>query len=287
MKLKSRSRENRKLCRCRTKQECRHHRHSSIASLASDFSRDTCSAAAAAERVSCMFDSRFLAEIRFRLGRMVLDSFLATQYMRVRETYQHVRYIDRCDMVVDGFPRSANTYAWYAIRTAIEPMYMVRGHTHSVATIRAAIRAGKPAMLLVRDPDSSVASYYQMLNGVSLKACYDAYSNFHERCVPIKDDLYLAKFEDVVADLGSVLEEFYINFGLDWPKYVKSATSERLVTEVIDFASRRKNGGVVREEAVARPSSSRRPATEILADLSSEEEASRRRALSVYSRLVN
>lgn len=222
------------------------------------------------------------AEQKFALSRAIIDSPAAGLYMRVREPYQHVRYINRCDAVIDGFPRSANTYASYALRWAVEPKYIVRGHTHAMATLKAAVQAGKPAMLLLRNPDHAVASFYQMLGSVSLGACFTAYARFHERCIPLKDRLYVANFEDVTNDFGQVLDGFYVNYDLDWPRYTKTEQNEATIKDIIDHANRRYNNGVLRENRVPRPSSSRLAPDAIIGGMSKKEIAAQKRAQEAY-----
>lgn len=225
------------------------------------------------------------AQLRFDLSRRIMDSQFSTAYMRQRLAYDHTRYIPRCDVVVDGFPRSANTYVWYALKSSIEPKYMVRGHTHAVGTLKAAIDADKPAMLLVREPDGAVSSLYQLLEGVSLESCFDAYSRFHERCYSIREGLYVARFGDVINDFGTVTQRFFDHYGLDWPAYEKNETNEFLVNDAIEHANRRRNRGQIREAGVARPSAHRKPAEETMAQLSANEQTARDKAHRVYRQL--
>ena len=225
--------------------------------------------------------------LKFEAGRLIMDSPLASTYMRAREAYQHTRYIKRCDVVVDGFPRSANTYAWFALKSSVEPKYVVRGHTHSAATLKSALVDQKPAMLLVRRPDQAVTSLHQLTNGISLDALFRAYTRFHARCLRLKGDgLYVARFEDVVADFGEVLDDFYSVHGLHWPSYEKTPHSEEEVFKIVEHSNSRGNGGVVHESSVARPSSRRLAPSQILSGISPREEASLKRAEEVYWSLV-
>lgn len=232
------------------------------------------------------FLERIPADVRFRMSRMVVDSPLAGPYMRAREPYQHVRYVNACDLVIDGFPRSANTYAWYASKLTLEPKYMVRGHTHVVETLRRGLQNGKPTMLLLREPDAAVASLYQMRNGVSLRACFDAYTRFHRKCLTLGGELYVARFDQVTNDFGAVLKEFYKFNGVDWPVYEKTALNESRVFDIIDSANQKLNDGSLREQGVARPSSKRTGKDEVLASMSKDEKRAQAQAKNAYSALI-
>lgn len=225
--------------------------------------------------------------LKFEAGRLILDSPLASSYMRAREAYQHTRYIKRCDVVVDGFPRSANTYAWFALKSTVEPKYVVRGHTHSAATLKSAIVDHKPGMLIVRRPDQAVTSLHQLTNGISLDALFRAYTRFHSRCLTLKGNgLYIAKFEDVVTDFGAVLDDFYSAHGLNWPSYVKTVDSEEKVFDIVEHSNMRGNGGVVHESSVARPSTKRMTSSQVLSRMSEKEKESLKKAEDVYWSLV-
>lgn len=231
-------------------------------------------------------ETRLSAQLRFTLSRKIMDSRFSTAYMRSRTAYDHTRYTPRCDVVVDGFPRSANTYVWYALKASVEPKYVVRGHTHAASTLKAAVAAEKPVMLLVREPDGAVSSLYQLLNGVSLESCLNSYARFYTQCYSLKRRLYIAEFNDVINDFGAVSQDFYDRFGLDWPAYHKNEANEFLVNDAIEYANRRRNLGEVREAGIARPSAHRKSAEEVMVDLSKREHSARERARRAYHRLV-
>jgi hypothetical protein len=65
----------------------------------------------------------------------------------------------RTDIVIEGFPASANTFAVAAFRLAQEPRYMrIAHHTHVPAQVIEATRLGVPAILLIREPMQAVLS---------------------------------------------------------------------------------------------------------------------------------
>ena len=58
----------------------------------------------------------------------------------------------------DGFPRSGNTYFTAGLKKVFSGLQFAN-HLHAVAPIRMALDAGVPAIVLMREPSESVASY--------------------------------------------------------------------------------------------------------------------------------
>ncbi|MCW1933776.1 hypothetical protein [Pararhodobacter zhoushanensis] len=61
------------------------------------------------------------------------------------------------DLLIDGFPRSANTYSYYVIQLSY-PNAKIAHHIHSWQQFLFARLWGVPSILLLRDPDATVAS---------------------------------------------------------------------------------------------------------------------------------
>jgi hypothetical protein len=67
--------------------------------------------------------------------------------------------VDRStELVIEGFPRCANSIAEAAFRLAQERPVRLAHHAHAAAHVLAAVEAGVPTLVLVRDPDQAVPS---------------------------------------------------------------------------------------------------------------------------------
>ena len=62
------------------------------------------------------------------------------------------------DIVIEGFPRSANTFAVTAFELAQERPVTVAHHLHAAAHVVRAAQAGVPVIVLVRAPEDAIAS---------------------------------------------------------------------------------------------------------------------------------
>ena len=63
------------------------------------------------------------------------------------------------DIVVEGFPRSGNTFAVFALRDASDGRLSVASHVHHPSQVKLAVRKGLPTLLVIREPVACLASY--------------------------------------------------------------------------------------------------------------------------------
>ena len=70
------------------------------------------------------------------------------------------RYSNRdADLCIDGFPRSANSFAVMLLMKA-DPSLNLIHHTHSSAVIKKSLSDGIPTVTLIREPKAAVTSEY-------------------------------------------------------------------------------------------------------------------------------
>src|SRR5437773_3659904 len=63
------------------------------------------------------------------------------------------------EIVIEGFPRSATSFAVAAFRLAQDREVVVGHHVHSPAQVIEAVRRGVPAIVLVREPEEAALSF--------------------------------------------------------------------------------------------------------------------------------
>jgi hypothetical protein len=87
-------------------------------------------------------------------------------------------------IVIDGFPRSANTFAAIAFQIAQEVPVRIAHNLHSAAHVVAAASKGVPTIVLVRDPTDAVLSEAIREHPVTLRTVLSAYCRFYETVAP-------------------------------------------------------------------------------------------------------
>jgi len=117
------------------------------------------------------------------------------------------------DVCIDGFPRSANTFAVYAFAAA-NPSLQLAHHMHAPMQLLSAARRDIPCALLVRDPLGTLTSLCVSVEGeLSATLAYRAYIRFYRRVLPIAREIAVCAFDDVVADPTTVARRLNAKYG--------------------------------------------------------------------------
>ncbi len=120
---------------------------------------------------------------------------------------------DRTNLVIEGFPRSANTYtaiAFYMVQ--VVPPRSV-DHTHAVCTVRGAVARGIPVVLLYRHPDDACLSLVIREPQFTLAEAYRYYHHFYQQVLPDAPGCVLAAFPDVTRDMDTVIARVNWRYG--------------------------------------------------------------------------
>lgn len=110
------------------------------------------------------------------------------------------------DMILEGYPRSGNTYAEHMLRIMTPGLRWI-SHTHSRGTVFWAAKSSLPALVLVREPIESAASLYLYMQGsVSLSLCLERWKMFHEATLKHPAVSYLF-FDELINDTENCLRK--------------------------------------------------------------------------------
>lgn len=198
---------------------------------------------------------------------LIRRKWLSELFARIDPAMRGTEVTAETHLVMDGFPRSANSFARMAFHVANGPDELISSHRHSPRSIEAAVRLGVPAMVLIRPPRQAIGSLLQYEPGISPKLAAAQYQFFYETILPIADDVVIAPFADVTSDYGSVLRRVNAKYGTDFVPYVADPESTAAVNAMLDQATRLRYGSQDVAQRVGRTQPTRRPADEILADL--------------------
>lgn len=161
-------------------------------------------------------------------------------------------------LAIEGFPRSGNTFAVAAFLHSQAQPPEVAHHFHAPAQIVAAVRAGVPALCLVREPRDAVISLAIRNPSISLGQGMRTWRRFYEALLPYRGKFVAADFSDVIADFGMVIGRVNALFGTRFAEFEHSEENVRRCFERIEERNRRLfGGGRVSETSVARPSRQR------------------------------
>lgn len=112
----------------------------------------------------------------------------------------------RVDLLIDGCPRSANTFATVQV-VLLNPGISVAHHAHAVSQFTAAERLDLPALLLVRDPIEAVASvragWPHWSAGASASEDLSYWVDFHERIMRWAPRAVAIRTSELQVDLAA------------------------------------------------------------------------------------
>jgi len=146
---------------------------------------------------------------------------------------------DGTAVVIDGFPRSANTFAALAFQTAQERPVRIAHNLHSAAHLIVAARRGVPTLLLIREPTDAVLSEAIRERPVSLRQVLAAYCRFYETVASRVGNMTVGEFSRVTNDFGSIIVELNRRFGTAFGFFEHTSESTAVVFRLIDERERR------------------------------------------------
>ena len=179
-----------------------------------------------------------------RLRRLIRDAisphprlfFPVFRMLASRQTNQML-VTDDTEIVIEGFPRSANTYLVTAFEAAQRVPRSVAHHTHAAAQVLEAVRPNIPCIVVVRKPEDAIRSLKYVFPDQSEKLALIRWISFYRAVERVRYGVVVADFDVVTRDVGSVIaavnEKFCTSFDAFRPedeergtKYVLQRISE-------------------------------------------------------------
>ncbi len=123
------------------------------------------------------------------------------------------------ELVIDGYMRSANTFAVYAFQMAQRRPVRLAHHLHAPAQVIEAVRRGVPTMVVVREPEGAILSQVQWEPDVSLRAALRTYARFYRCLLPYAAQVTVGEFDEVTNDFGAVIDRLNVRYGTSFDRF--------------------------------------------------------------------
>lgn len=201
------------------------------------------------------------------------------------------RFVSRdTDIVIEGFPRSGNTFAVAAFTISQDRQLKIARHTHKVMQVVRAVEMNVPTLVLIRKPEDAIISLTIRHPYISVQQGLKTYIRYYNGIKPYRMGYILAKFEDVTTNYGHVIEQVNQQFGTDFQIYRHTSEQKAKAFQLVERMHREyTNNNTIDESAVARPSKIRlETKRELLRNLDKNQlKVIREEAFSVYQELLS
>lgn len=160
-------------------------------------------------------------------------------------------------LVIEGFPRSANSFAVGAFRQAQSEEMRVAHNLHVPAQVIRAARWRIPTLVLLRKPRDAVLSLV-VRDPISVDQALKYYISFYETVAEYRDSFVLGLFKEVTDDFGAIIERVNARFGTEFSPFHPNEENVGRVFNRIEERYRRRFGETASlVSQVSRPSSLR------------------------------
>jgi hypothetical protein len=193
------------------------------------------------------------------------------------------------EIVIEGFPRTANTFAHIAFKMVQERPIKIAHHTHAAAQVIAGARKKIPTIVLIREPEAAILSYLigNFDPEIGLEQLLWDFIYFYEPILPYRDCFVVGSFETVTKDYASVIRKVNEKYGTQFQVFENTEANVKHCFELIDLGYEAAFGKLS-ETVVSRPVESREQLKKDLQEQfhSAKLAPLRQRALQVYETLM-
>jgi hypothetical protein len=162
----------------------------------------------------------------------------------------------RTDIVIEGYPRSANSFAVAAFDMPQPRPLRIAHHTHAAAQVIEGCRLGIPTLVLVRDPDDAVLNTCIYRPFLHVHDALWAYAWFYDAIWPYRYRYVVGPFPEVTTDFGRTMRRVNERYGSSFVPFTHHQEQVVRVFDAIDTYWKEQVGEGERfERVVGRPSS--------------------------------
>jgi hypothetical protein len=142
---------------------------------------------------------------------------------------------EETDIVIEGFPRSGNQFAIAAFRRAQDRELRIANRVHAPGHVIAAVEAGLPVLVLIREPEEAVLGWVMYKGNISIGQALRAYRRFYGPLLPHRDRFVAATFDQVTTDFGGVIRRLNQRFGTGFAEFEHTEENVRQIFTAMEW----------------------------------------------------
>lgn len=162
------------------------------------------------------------------------------------------------EIVIEGFPRSGNTFATAAFLVSQNRQVKIARHLHAPVQIPRGVKKKLPVILLIRKPSDAVISFVLREPHIGISEALKLYIRFYSCVLPYLPDTMIVRFEQLVQSFDEIIPSLNAKFGTSFIPFENSEDNKNACFRLIEIMDQHDNGShFVNETTVARPSPQR------------------------------
>lgn len=138
------------------------------------------------------------------------------------------------ELVIEGFPRSANTFSEVALYISQGADFKMAHHGHYPVHVKHALALGKPCVVLIRDPMSAVASLIDLGTPDDIGQLLDRYASYYSYILTVIDQVLIWDFTEVTENFPAQVALLNKRFAMHLNVPSASEVSQGRVYSVAD-----------------------------------------------------
>ena len=168
------------------------------------------------------------------------------------------------EIVIEGFPRSASSFAVAAFELAQDRKPVTAHHVHAPAQVIEAVRRRIPVLLLIREPEETVLSYVVRRPELTVGQALRGYVRFYIPLSAYRKEVVIGDYPRVVTQFGDLINEVNQKYGTEFVPFEHTPANVRKCLDTIDAYVRRNHPPERFERVVPTPSAERNALKEAL-----------------------
>ena len=195
---------------------------------------------------------------RWRMKNFVNDNEFFFRLLAKKTTKREKTFIDQnTDIVIEGYPRSANTFCVASFQYMQNKSISVASHRHELGQVLCALKMDLPVIILIREPKQAVSSFVIREN-ISIKYALHYYIKYYNKILANLNYFVIGDFHDIIKNIDIVIERINIKYKTDFNYFpLKKWDILNIKSIIIDMEKKDSGGNKVRKTHIAYPDKSR------------------------------
>lgn len=137
------------------------------------------------------------------------------------------------NLVIEGFPRSANSFVYTAFKVSQDEKLQIAHHLHHEAQLFLAARHKIPTVVLIREPFEACISTAIFNNEKSILKSLNEWIRFYKTVEQLHDKIVICDFKDATYNINALFHKINKKYKTNFKK-VKMISLRKKVFEIIN-----------------------------------------------------